>query len=169
MKNDFYLARLAHRDQVNSDDEQTLLQKGCTDHRWMLAGEKSRRGSSSASLSPQFTFTTLRLHLWREGKPCPCAVPHSEVIRLPGPFSAGPDATHSPESFHCSSEQQVLSARGIDFHSWCDSTTITSLFKKLPPFCHGFLCTVHVCVCTCTIIESYGGECLPFWGLKSSP
>lgn len=166
MKNDFYLARLAHRDQVNSDDEQTLLQKGCTDHHWMLAGEKSRWNREKGKLVSWFVAS---VHIYEVtwGKTLSLCR-NSEVIRLPGPFSAGPDATHSPESFHCSSEQQVLSARGIDFHSWCDSTTITSLFKKLPPFCHGFLCTVHVCVCPCTITESHCGECLPFWGLKSS-
>lgn len=43
----------------------------------------------------------------------------------------GPSATRSPESFHCSTEQQLPIAAGIDFQSLCDSATITSLLKKL--------------------------------------
>lgn len=47
-------------------------------------------------------------------------------------FSTGPDATHSLESFHCSTEQQAFSTKGIDFHPYCDSATITHLLKNLP-------------------------------------
>lgn len=38
---------------------------------------------------------------------------------------------YSLESFHCSAEQHVHSGKCIDFYSWCDSATITSLLKKL--------------------------------------
>lgn len=91
----------------------------------------------SADASPRFTFKALLA-----GNPWTCVVSLSKPVRLTGPFSAGPSANHSPESFHCSAEQQVPLARGIDFHSWCDSATITSLFKKL----HWFL---MYCVCLC--------------------
>lgn len=128
---------------------------------WTLEGsnrtEIRGRVSSPTGLSPQFTFTP-----WWLGKLCPCAVSLSELIRLTGPFSAGPNATYSPESFHCSTEQQVLSVRGIDFHSWCDSATITSLLKKLPVLCHGFQCTVCVHACE-HVVNQCVLKCIHSW------
>lgn len=70
---------------------------------------------------------------WLGIPPAPEPVPYlsQKLLWLTGPLSAGPSATRSPESFHCSTEQQLPIATGIDFQSSRDSATITSLLKKL--------------------------------------
>lgn len=154
MKNYFYLAILTlHRPWRlvnNTDVDQTLIQAAAfsqSEHKdWRNSDETGRRRSLPAALSPQFTFT-----IWWKGKSFPCAVSLWELIRLTGPFSARRNATHSLESFHCSTEQQVLSARSIDFHSWCDSATTTSLLKKSPVLPWFLMCCVHVCECQCVL------------------
>lgn len=108
---------------------------------WRNWAKTGRRGSWPAGLLLRFTFTT-----WWEGKPCPCVVSLWELKRLTGPFNARPNATHWRESFHCSTEQDVHSVRSIDFHSWCDSVTITSLLQK-SPVPELLTCYIYVCMC----------------------
>lgn len=76
----------------------------------------------------------------------------SESIRLTGPFSAGPNAAHSPESFHCSTEQQVPLSQGHWFsflvwhcnnHKFAQEVTVPRPWSLMYCVC----VSVHLHVC----------------------